>query len=178
MSRHNSRWLLDLYPQTTSRNERVLSLGPRLSLFSEVSYKDVQSALLASCKGIQDSCGFWIPRHEFRIPDSLSVKLGSRIPRADFQIPKPRIPDSNYNKMTRQPWHSPCPVVSKWIMWNVYEYEIFSILSIAHAWTSVILGGKRDSRRHSTTSFNENVVVAGTSYQMLEVLTFCNRERA
>ena len=33
-----------------------------------------------------------------------------------------------------------------------YKYEIFSILSIAHAWTSVILGGKRDSRRHSTTS--------------------------
>ena len=25
-------------------------------------------------------------------------------------------------------------------------------------------GGKRDSRRHSATSFNENVVVAGTSY--------------
>ena len=47
-----------------------------------------------------------------------------------------------------------------------YEYEIFSILSSAHAWTSVILAGKRDSRRHSTTSFSENVVVAGTSYQM------------
>ena len=47
-----------------------------------------------------------------------------------------------------------------------YEYEIFSILSIARAWTSVILAGKRDSRRHSTTSFSENVVVAGTSYQM------------
>ena len=30
-------------------------------------------------------------------------------------------------------------------------------------------GGKRDSRRHSTTSFSENVVVAGTSYQILEV---------
>ena len=29
-----------------------------------------------------------------------------------------------------------------------------------------ILAGKRDSRRHSTTSFSENVVVAGTSYQM------------
>ena len=49
---------------------------------------------------------------------------------------------------------------------NDYEYEIFSILSIAHAWTSVILAGKRDSRRLSTTSFSENVVVAGTSYQM------------
>ena len=47
-----------------------------------------------------------------------------------------------------------------------FEYEIFSMLSIARAWTSVILAGKRDSRRHSTTSFSENVVVAGTSYQM------------
>ena len=49
-----------------------------------------------------------------------------------------------------------------------YEYEIFSILSIAQAWTSVILAGKRDSRRHSTTSFSEEVVVAGTSYQVIK----------
>ena len=36
------------------------------------------------CKGIQDSLGFRIPRRGFRIPgagfQSLSVKLGSRIP--------------------------------------------------------------------------------------------------
>jgi len=31
------------------------------------------------------------------------------------------------------------------------------------------LAGKRDSRRHSTTSFSENVVVEETSYQLLEV---------
>ena len=31
------------------------------------------------------------------------------------------------------------------------------------------LAGKRDSRRYSTTSFSENVVVAETSYQMYEV---------
>ena len=31
------------------------------------------------------------------------------------------------------------------------------------------LAGKRDSRRESTTSFSENVVVEETSYQMLEV---------
>ena len=37
--------------------------------------------------------------------------------------------------------------------------------------------GKRDSRRHSTTSFSENVEVAETSYQMLEVLSFCHQER-
>ena len=36
-----------------------------------------------------------------------------------------------------------------------YEYQIFSILSIAQAWTSVILAGKRDSRRHSTTGLSE-----------------------
>ena len=45
-----------------------------------------------------------------------------------------------------------------------YEYEILSILSITHTWTSVILEEKHDSSRHSTTSFSENVVV--TSYQM------------
>ena len=47
-----------------------------------------------------------------------------------------------------------------------YKYEIFSILSIAHAWTSVILAGKRDSRRHSSQGFSENVVLTGTSFQM------------
>ena len=49
--------------------------------------------------------------------------------------------------------------------------EIFSILSGAQGWTSVILVGKRDSLRHSATSFSENVVVTETSYQMLEGLT-------
>ena len=43
-----------------------------------------------------------------------------------------------------------------------YEYAIFSILSSARAWANVILAGKRDSRRHSTTSFSGNVVVAET----------------
>ena len=40
----------------------------------------------------------------------------------------------------------------------------------------MILAGKRGSRRQSTTSFGENVEVAGKSYQMLEVLSFCDRE--
>ena len=31
--------------------------------------------------------------------------------------------------------------------------------------TSVISAGQRESRRHSTTSFSENVVVAKTSYR-------------
>ena len=59
-----------------------------------------------------------------------------------------------------------------------YEYEIFSILSIGHAWTSVILAGNCDSRRHPTTSFSEHVVVAGSSYQMWDVLSIRYQERA
>ena len=43
-----------------------------------------------------------------------------------------------------------------------YDYEI-SIVSSARALGSVILAGKPGSRRHSTTSFSESVVVAGTS---------------
>ena len=47
--------------------------------------------------------------------------------------------------------------------------------------TNVILAGKCDSHRshrHSTTSFSENAVVAKTSYQMLGILSFSDRERA
>ena len=40
------------------------------------------------------------------------------------------------------------------------------------------MAGKRDSRRQSTTSFSENVVVAGTNYHIIEVSTFRNRESA
>ena len=38
--------------------------------------------------------------------------------------------------------------------------------------------GGRNSRRHSTKGFSKNVEVAETSYQMLEVLSVCDRERA
>ena len=48
-----------------------------------------------------------------------------------------------------------------WDEYN-YEYEIFSILNSACAWTSVIFAGKHDYRRHSTKSFSENVVVTET----------------
>ena len=41
-----------------------------------------------------------------------------------------------------------------------------------------MLAGKFGSRRHSTTSFSENVVVAKTSYQMLGISSFSDRERA
>ena len=40
----------------------------------------------------------------------------------------------------------------------------------------VILAGKRDSRRRTTTGFSENVVVMETRYQMLEVLSFCKHQ--
>ena len=45
--------------------------------------------------------------------------------------------------------------------------------------TRVILAGKRDSRRHSTSGFSENVAeVTETSYEMLKVLLFCDGEKA
>ena len=44
--------------------------------------------------------------------------------------------------------------------------------------TNVILAGKCDTHRHSTTSFSENVVVAKTSYHMLGILSFSDREWA
>ena len=53
---------------------------------------------------------------------------------------------------------------------NDYEYEIFSVVNSARAWASVILAGKRGSRRHFTTSFSENVLVS-------EVLSFYDLER-
>ena len=43
---------------------------------------------------------------------------------------------------------------------------------------SVILAGKRDSLRHSTTGFGQNVVLEETSYQMFKVLSFYVRKRA
>ena len=43
---------------------------------------------------------------------------------------------------------------------------------------NVILAEKCVSRRQSTTSFRENVVMAKTSYQMLEILSFSDREKA
>ena len=59
-----------------------------------------------------------------------------------------------------------------------YEGEFFPILSSAHARTNVILAGEFGSRRQSTTSFSEKVLVAKTSYQMIEILLFSGRERA
>ena len=48
------------------------------------------------------------------------------------------------------------------------------ILKKPRAWISDVLAGKLDSH-HSTTAFSENVVVTETSYQMEEILSFCDR---
>ena len=44
---------------------------------------------------------------------------------------------------------------------------VFSTLSIARAWTSVILAEKCDIRRHSTSGLSEIVVVAETSSRLV-----------
>ena len=54
------------------------------------------------------------------------------------------------------------------------DSETRTTMSIARARTSVIFARKRDTRRHSTTTSSVNVVVAKTSYLMLEVLSFCD----
>ena len=59
-----------------------------------------------------------------------------------------------------------------------YESEIFPILSSARARANFILAEKCGSLRQSTTSCSEDVVVAKTSFQMLEILSFSDRERA
>ena len=50
---------------------------------------------------------------------------------------------------------------------------IFRPLSLVH----VHMNRVAREGRHSTTSFSANVVPAKTVYQMLEVLSFCDRER-
>ena len=56
---------------------------------------------------------------------------------------------------------------------------IFSMLRGASVYTSVILAGKRDSRRHSTTRFSENVADKWRSFIILrsgEDLTSFNKD--
>ena len=55
----------------------------------------------------------------------------------------------------------PVGILVEWIA--PYKNEIFSILSSAGVQTNVISARKLDRRRHSTTSFSENVVVVETS---------------
>ena len=56
------------------------------------------------------------------------------------------------------------------------EYEILSIVSSARARTSVILAGKRGSRRHFTTSFTELNVRNFSILQSGEVFTSFNND--
>ena len=42
--------------------------------------------------------------------------------------------------------------------------------------TNVILAGKCGSRRHTSTGASENAVVAKTSYEILGILSFSDRE--
>ena len=56
---------------------------------------------LVACKGIQDSLGFWIPRHAFRIPGTEFQSFFSEILElySGFQIPQPQIflvPESGF----------------------------------------------------------------------------------
>ena len=90
----------------------------------------------------------------------------------------PTFAELTSDKITKNVWFHPDNTTESFRFWDDddYEYEIFSIGSCVNAWASVILAGKRDSRRHSATSFSENAEVAGTSYQMQEVLSFCYRE--
>ena len=66
--------------------------------------------------------------------------------------------------------------ILRWV--RLKRTKIFPILSSACARTNVILAGKSDSHQHSTTSFSENVTVVKTSYQMLEISSFSDQERA
>ena len=61
--------------------------------------------------------------------------------------------------------------IESFTFYDEYDYKkkIFPILSSA---------GKCDSHQHSTTSFSENVRAVKTSYQMLEILSFSDQERA
>ena len=82
------------------------------------------------------------------------------------------------------------PAILQLLPWSEMTIEICRLYKVedghndenlflrALAWASIILAGKRDGRSHSTRSFGENVVVAETRCQMLEVLWFCDREMA
>ena len=59
---------------------------------------------------------------------------------------------------------------------GTFFFLTFSLPSASLDLKVPILAGKRDSRRYSTTCVTANVLVEESSYQMLEVLTFCDRE--
>ena len=149
-------WVKFSNKHRTNKSKSNKRRGAVLSKYSHQQYFD-------SSKERQNSFIVWSLSKGFRYLQRLSLLIHP------LQIPEK-------DKSQKLKFHK--PVTSKWItieslrFWveNDYDYdfdfEIFSILRIAHAWTSILLSGNRDSRRHSTTSFSENVVVAGTSYQI------------
>ena len=63
-----------------------------------------------------------------------------------------------------------------WIIESIETFR-FQYEKSARECTSVILAGKRDSRRHFTTSFCENSEVAKTSPQSVGDLVFLESRR-
>ena len=78
--------------------------------------------------------------------------------------------------MYKKPWCT-CKVVVLLIKPTVFFFFFFSLPSASLDLKVPILAAKRGSRCHPTTSFSENVEVAATSNQMLEVLPFFDLER-
>ena len=76
--------------------------------------------------------------------------------------------------MYKKAWCT-CKVVVLLIKATVFFF--FSLPSASLDLKVPILAAKRGSRCHPTTSFRENVELAATRYQMLEVLSFCDQER-
>ena len=79
-----------------------------------------------------------------------------------------------------QKWAKKCTKKrAKWLFcfWNLLCFFLtFSLPPASLDLKVPILAGKRDSRHYSTTCFMKNVLVEESSYQMLEVSTFCDRE--
>ena len=67
-----------------------------------------------------------------------------------------------------------CKVVV--LLLEPFVFLTFSLPSASLDLKVLILAGQRDSRHYSTTCFTANVLVEESSYQLLEVLTFCDRE--
>ena len=69
-------------------------------------------------------------------------------------------------------------------LWNLRQEQLQvwdfhdTNLSSAREWTIVILAANHDMHHHSSMCFSECVVVAETSYQVLEVLSICYQKRA
>ena len=109
-------------------------------------------------------------RNDFQYKKNLQLLL-KKFPPGAKQMPS-KVLFVGKKKRRPRPFGHCAPKLETFRFWEEYdyEYEIFSMVSSARAWAGVIWAGKRGSRRHSTTSFSESVIVARTSYQMLEVL--------